>query len=71
MIHSDETGICEYVTYERYCEDIQNKNKQIEEKDMRIEDLENELQEHKQLITELKKSYEEVMCEKENRSYLK
>lgn len=67
---SSETGICEWVDYDTYRESLEEKEDEIRKLKYTIEDLETELWEHKQLIEELKKSYEEVMCEKRNRSYL-
>lgn len=69
--YSNETGTCEWVDYDTYCESLEEKEEEIRELQDIIEDLKTELWEHKQLIKELKKSYKEVMCEKENRSYLK
>lgn len=61
MHYSSETGICEYVTYERYCEDIDEKNEIIKKLERQKSDLEDELQEHKEVINQLKNLCEEIL----------
>ena len=60
MFYSNETGICESVSYERYCEDIEEKENEIKQKEIEIENLQVELQEHKELINELKNLCERI-----------
>lgn len=60
MFYSNETGICESVSYERYCEDIEEKENEIKQKEIEIENLKVELQEHKELINELKNLCERI-----------
>ena len=61
MHYSSETGICEYVTYERYCEDIDEKNEIIKKLERQKSDLEDELQEHKEVINQLKNLCEGIL----------
>lgn len=66
MFYSEETGICEQVSYERYCEDIEERGEQIKQKEIEIENLKVELEEHKQVINEFKKLCEEIFKDERN-----
>ena len=59
MHYDPETGICDYVHYEKYCELKEEKDEEIEELKMKIEDLEIQIDEYKSIIKECKKLYEE------------
>ena len=60
MHYEYETGNCDYVTYERYCEKIEEKDEEIRQKEIEIEDLKQKLEEHKDLINELKNLCERI-----------
>lgn len=67
MIYSNETGYCEWISYDKHQEEISEKNEQINELQMTIYDLEEEVQEHKEVINELKKVAEVKVIEEENK----
>ncbi len=70
MHYEQETGNCDYVSYERYCEDTEERDNRIKQLEIENENLKQENQdlkqkliEHKALIEELKKLGEGILLD--------
>lgn len=63
MYYEYETGNCDYVSYERYCVDTEERDQKIEQLEIENENLKQEIQDHKALIEELKKLGEGILLD--------
>lgn len=63
MHYEYETGNCDCVSYEYHCEEIEKRDKTINRLEIEIENLKQEIQEHKAVIAELKKLGEGILLD--------
>lgn len=61
MYYEYETGICIYVDYQKYCNDLGEKDEQINELQIEIENLKQSNMEHKSVIQEILRLSEEIL----------
>ena len=61
MHYEYETGNCDYVDYQKYCDDMQEKNDIIQKLKIEKCDLEQTILEYQTVIEELKKLGEDIL----------